>query len=263
MNLTIIGGGNLGSAIARGTAEKGVFQSITVTRRNLAPIKVLTELGIKIESENKKAVTEADMVILAVKPHQIKAIAEEIAPHLKNALLISVITGVSIADLDNYFGAGKRIVRAMPNTAIAQGESLTCIAFNEHSTSVDKENTSKLFGALGEAVFIEEKLMDAATVLGASGIAFVMRFIRAMMQGGIQIGFDSKTALAIVTQTVKGAAVTLQNENSHPENEIDKVTTPQGCTIAGLNEMELQGFSSALIKGINTSYQAIDTMKKK
>ncbi|HEY0262206.1 MAG TPA: pyrroline-5-carboxylate reductase [Chitinophagales bacterium] len=263
MHLTIIGGGNLGSAIARGVTEKKLFSSITVTRRNLTPIKALSALGINVESDNTKAVSDADIIILAVKPHQIKAIAEEIAPHLKNALLISVITGISIADLDSYFGVGKRIVRAMPNTAIAQAESLTCIAFNEHSTSADKDITLKLFSALGEAVFIEEKLMDAATVLGASGIAFVMRFIRAMMQGGIQIGFDSKTALAIVTQTVKGAAVTLQNENSHPENEIDKVTTPQGCTIAGLNEMELQGFSSALIKGINTSYHAIDAMKKK
>jgi pyrroline-5-carboxylate reductase len=122
--------------------------------------------------------------------------------------------------------------------------------------------TNTIFSSLGELVFIEEKLMDAATVLGACGIAYVMRFMRAMMQGGIQIGFDSKTSLHIVTQVLKGAAVMLQNEHTHPESEIDKVTTPQGCTIAGLNEMEHQGFSSALIKGINTSFQAIDGIKK-
>lgn len=263
MNLTIIGGGNLGSAIARGVAEKEIFEKVVVTRRNIASINVLTELGITIESDNKNAVSQADVVILAVKPHQIKAIAEEIVSHLKNPLLISVITGVSLENLASYFGAGKRIVRAMPNTAASQAESMTCIALNEQTTKEDKNVTEKLFSTLGEAVFIEEKLMDAATVLGASGIAFVMRFIRAMMQGGIQIGFDSKTALAIVTQTVKGAAVILQKEHSHPENEIDKVTTPQGCTIAGLNEMELQGFSSALIKGINTSHKAIEEIKKK
>lgn len=263
MNLTIIGGGNLGTAIARGVVGKGLFQSVTVTRRNLVPIEMLLGLGIRTDRDNTKAVAEADVVILAVKPHQIETIAEEIKPYLQNPLLISVITGVSIQDLATYFGIEKRIIRAMPNTAASQAESLTCIAMSEHTTQGDKIVAEQLFSSLGVPVFIEEKLMDAATVLGACGIAYVMRFIRAMMQGGIQIGFDSKTALAIVTQTVKGAAVILQNEHSHPENEIDKVTTPQGCTIAGLNEMEHQGFSSALIQGINTSYRAIDEVKKK
>ena len=104
--------------------------------------------------------------------------------------------------------------------------------------------------------------MEASTVLGACGIAYALRFIRASMQGGIEIGFDSKTALLIAAQTVKGAAELLLKGGQHPESEIDKVTTPQGCTIAGLNEMEHQGFSSSLIKGISTSFQAIDKIKK-
>jgi pyrroline-5-carboxylate reductase len=111
---------------------------------------------------------------------------------------------------------------------------------------------------MGKTTFIQEELMDAATVLGACGIAYVMRFIRAMVQGGIEIGFDAKTASSIVTQTVKGAAELLIERGSHPESEIDKVTTPKGCTIAGLNEMEHHGFSSALIKGIRTSFERID-----
>lgn len=262
MRLTIIGAGNLGSAIAKGIVSKSIFAEICVTRRNTESVKYLRDKGIKVLSDNKEAARNSDVILLAVKPHQVKAIAEEIANEVGNALIVSVITGVSLSELNSYFGSAKRIIRAMPNTAIAQSESLTCIAVNENVTAEDKQLTNTIFSSLGELVFIEEKLMDAATVLGACGIAYVMRFMRAMMQGGIQIGFDSKTSLHIVTQVLKGAAVMLQNEHTHPESEIDKVTTPQGCTIAGLNEMEHQGFSSALIKGINTSFQAIDGIKK-
>jgi pyrroline-5-carboxylate reductase len=115
----------------------------------------------------------------------------------------------------------------------------------------------KVFLTLGKVVVIDEKLMEAATILGACGTAYAMRFIRANIQGGIEIGFDVKTASLIVEQTVKGAAELLLQNGSHPEQEIDKVTTPKGCTIAGLNEMEHQGFSSSLIKGIAVSYQKI------
>ena len=114
-----------------------------------------------------------------------------------------------------------------------------------------------LFLNLGKVVFIEEKLMDAATVLGACGTAYAMRYIRANIQGGIEIGFDAVTASLIAAQTIKGAAELLLLKKTHPEQEIDKVTTPKGCTIAGLNEMEHQGFSSSLIKGVITSYKKI------
>lgn len=111
-------------------------------------------------------------------------------------------------------------------------------------------------------MLIEERLMKAATVLAASGIAFFMRYLRAATQGGIQLGFDAEDSQSIAVQTAKGAALLLQLSHSHPEQEIDKVTTPEGCTIAGLNEMEHQGLSSALIKGILTSFEKINTIKK-
>lgn len=262
MKLSIIGGGNLGAAIAKGMAKADFFKSITVSRRNPDAIASLLPLGIVTSGDNIATVKDAKVIILAVKPHQIKSVAEEIAPYVGDAVLISVITGVEIKDLATWFGKDKKIVRAMPNTAIAQAASMTCVSLNSAVQMEDKELVSKIFEALGELVFIDEKLMDAATVICACGTAYVMRFMRAMMQGGIQIGFDANTAQKIVAQTVKGAAMRLQQENSHPEAEIDKVTTPQGCTIAGLNEMEHAGFSSALIKGINTSYQAIGGIAK-
>ena len=148
------------------------------------------------------------------------------------------------------------LVRIMPNIAAQFGESATCISFDEK----DKEQAQKviaLFQELGTAPVIEEKLMDAATVLGACGTAFALRYVRASMQAGIEIGFDSQTALAIAAQTARGAAQMLLEEKIHPEQLIDRVTTPQGCTIVGLNEMEHQGFSSSLIKGIKTSLKQI------
>ena len=144
----------------------------------------------------------------------------------------------------------------MPNTAIAIQQSMTCIAHAGASAS-QLNYIRQLFDQLGRTVIIDEKLMDAATVLGACGTAYAMRYIRANIQGGIEIGFDAATASLIAAQTIKGAAELLLEKGTHPEYEIDKVTTPKGVTIAGLNEMEHQGFSSAIIKGLVTSYNKI------
>ena len=144
----------------------------------------------------------------------------------------------------------------MPNTAIAIGESMTCLA-HQNAGKKEIEEVVNLFDNLGQTVIIEEKLIEAATIIGACGTAFAMRYIRANIQGGIEIGFDAATARKIVAQTVKGAADLLIKKGTHPEQEIDKVTTPKGCTIAGLNEMEHNGLSSSLIKGITVSYKKI------
>jgi pyrroline-5-carboxylate reductase len=153
------------------------------------------------------------------------------------------------------------IVRAMPNTAIAIGQSMTCLCAKDTSEK-QLSDIQHLFDGLGMTLVIEERLMKAATVLAASGIAFFMRYIRAATQGGIQLGFDSEAAQLIAAQTARGAASLLLTQETHPEIEIDKVTTPEGCTIAGLNEMEHQGLSSALIKGIISSYEKISNIKK-
>ncbi len=260
MNIAIIGGGNLGTAIAEGLIHSGYCQpgQLTVTRRNLKALKGLEEKGVKITSDNKLAVKNAEVVILAVKPYNYKEILGEMKPALvsKQHILVSVVTGAWIEQLSAAVGKELPIVRAMPNTAIAIQQSMTCLAF-AGATPEQVEKVQSIFDQLGRTVVIDEKLMDAATVLGACGTAYAMRYIRANIQGGIEIGFDAKTASLIAAQTVMGAADLLLLTGSHPEAEIDKVTTPRGCTIAGLNEMEHQGFSSSLIKGIATSYEKI------
>lgn len=257
--ITIIGGGNLGTAISQGLIKSKFCKptDITVTKRNLSTLGELKSKGVVITSDNNAAVKNAGIVILAIKPFQVN----EVLNNLKHVLtlkhtLVSVVTGITIAEIEKIIEIRLPVFRAMPNTAIAIQESMTCLAFT-NASEAQKENITSLFNCLGTVVVIDEKLMDAATVLGACGTAFAMRYIRANIQGGIEIGFDSKTANLIAAQTVKGAAELLLQNGTHPEQEIDKVTTPKGCTIAGLNEMEHQGFSSSLIKGIATSYNKI------
>jgi pyrroline-5-carboxylate reductase len=256
MKVHIIGGGNLGVSIALGLSRFSKDNQITITRRNTASILYLEELGVTVSSDNKCQIQEADIIMLTIKPYQVDTVLGEILPVISNKIIASAVSGLSIENLQTKIGASNSAIRIMPNIASQFGASATCIAFNEK----DKEkaqNVVALFQNLGTAPIIDEKLMDAATVLAASGTAFALRYIRASMQAGIEIGFDWKTALAISAQTVKGAAEMILEENIHPEQLIDRVTTPQGCTIAGLNEMEMHGFSSSLIRGIKTSLKQI------
>jgi len=258
--IVIIGGGNLGSAMAEGLVSSGFVlpEHLIVTKRNISSLKSLEEKGVLVSTNNEEAVGYANWIVLAVKPFQIKEVLTGIKPFLNpdRHILISVVTGVWIKDIQEVVGEGFPVFRSMPNTAIAIQESMTCICA-QNATEDQSRYVTDLFNQLGKSVMIDEKLMDAATVLGACGTAYAMRYIRANIQGGIEIGFSAKIASLIAAQTVKGAAELLLQRNTHPEQEIDKVTTPKGCTIAGLNEMEHQGFSSSLIKGIVTSYQKI------
>ncbi len=258
-NITIIGGGNLGIAIAEGLIDSKYAKAsnITITRRTISLLNDLKKKGCLIETDNSKAVKNADIILLCVKPFQIKEVLKGISKNLNSKqILISVVSSVSIEEILDSVGKKLSVFRAMPNTAIAISESMTCVAY-QNAGKKEIEEVVSLFDNLGQTVIIEEKLMEAATIIGACGTAFAMRYIRANVQGGIEIGFDAATARKIVTQTVKGAASLLIEKGTHPEQEIDKVTTPKGCTIAGLNEMEHNGLSSSLIKGITVSYKKI------
>ncbi len=257
-SIAIIGGGNLGQAIASGLLSENFDPSkLTITRHKTHLLQTFADQGVRILNDNNLAIKDADTIIIAVKPYRISEVLQGISAEITNEkLIISVVSDYSIAQIENDLKSNPVIFRAMPNTASSVNESMTCIASKNGSAS-HTENVRSIFNALGETIVINEQLMDAATVLGACGIAYVLRFIRGMIQGGIEIGFDAQTATKIATQTVKGASELLLQKGNHPEAEIDKVTTPKGCTIAGLNEMEHQGFSSALIKGIKTSYDNI------
>lgn len=256
MKIHIIGGGNLGVAIAVGISKYSTGNKVTITRRNTDSILHLEQQGISVSSNNKHEIQDADLIILTIKPYQVDSVLEEILPFIKNKIIASAVSGLSIETLQAKTNAEHAIIHIMPNIAARFGESATCISFLEKD-KVDAQKVIQLFDDLGTVAVIDEKLMDAATVLGACGTAYALRYIRASMQAGIEIGFDAATALSIASQTAKGAATMALEEKIHPEQLIDRVTTPQGCTIVGLNEMEHEGFSSSLIKGIKTSLKKI------
>lgn len=258
--IAVIGCGNLGLSILHGLLDQGASpEDITATRRNINLLQDLSKTGIRLTSNNARAVQQSELIIVALKPYNILEVLGEIRDYFDpdRHLLVSMATGISLEQLKDAAGDDIPIYRAMPNTAADVSMSMTCICTDQEDQG-HMEVVRNCFNAIGETTIIDEGLMDAATVLGACGIAFVLRFIRAMIQGGVQIGFDANTATNIVTHTVQGAAELLIQRNHHPEYEIDKVTTPKGCTIAGLNEMEHNGLSSALIKGIVASYKQID-----
>ncbi|HEX7755285.1 MAG TPA: pyrroline-5-carboxylate reductase [Niabella sp.] len=257
--IAIIGGGNLGTAIAQGLIKSDFANpsDIIITKRNISSLKGELPEGVSVSNDNVKAVAASDIIILAVKPFQIAGVMEAIAPVLtQKQVLVSVITGVTLSDLKEMAKIDLPVFRAMPNTAVAIEQSMTCIS-SDNASEEQVQLVTSMFSTVGKVVAIDDKLMDAATVLGACGTAYAMRYIRANIQAGIEIGFDAKTANLIAAQTVKGAAELLLKNGSHPEQEIDRVTTPKGCTIVGLNEMEHRGFSSSLIRGVIASYKKI------
>jgi len=255
----IIGCGNLGLSLLKGIRLKEPKSILYGSKRNIESLKGLEDSVTFITSNNKVIIEECDVIILALKPYNTIPFLTENATlfNSKKHSLVSVATGVTISEIEACFSEPMDVFRAMPNTASSVNESITMISVSSDTLN-RKDKIVSIFDSVGDTIIIEESLMESATVLGACGIAYVLRFMRAMIQGGIEIGFDAKTATKIVSQTVKGAAELIIRNGSHPEEEIDKVTTPKGCTIVGLNEMEHSGFSSALIKGIVTSYQKIE-----
>jgi pyrroline-5-carboxylate reductase len=263
MKIAIIGTGNLGLSIAKGILNTNGATSMYLTRKNIESLKPYEKYGnVTVTSDNREAVRKSDILIFAVQPGHFKKILEEVKDLLNDKhVIISTITGYSIARIEETIGADRYIIRSMPNTAISVGKSMTCICSNELGKK-RIELSKAIFNRMGHTMEIPEDQMQAATVICASGIAFWMRLIRATTQGAIQLGFDAKDAQELAMYTCSGAANLLIESDSHPEKEIDRVTTPKGCTIEGLNEMEHQGLSSSLIRGIVASYDKINQIKK-
>lgn len=263
MKIAIIGAGNLGIAIAKGILHSNGATTMYLTKRNSKEIKEFEEYGnVTVTSDNAEAVKNSDILIFAVQPGHFGAILETIHPLLhERHVIISTITGFSIQKIESFIGQEQCIIRSMPNTAISVGKSMTCICGN---TAGQKriDLAKAIFNRMGHTLEIPEVQMQAATVICASGIAFWMRLIRATTQGAIQLGFDAREAQELAMHTCNGAASLLITSGKHPEEEIDRVTTPRGCTIEGLNEMEHQGLSSSLIQGIVTSYKKISEIRR-
>jgi pyrroline-5-carboxylate reductase len=264
MKIAIIGAGNLGHSMAQGITKYNnnkLKQLIITRRKSIQHSDLQYNEKVKYINDNIAAVKESDIIILAVQPHHLEGVALEIKGFIKadKHLIISTITGKHIQKLEEYFTDQVPIIRCMPSIAISVGESMTCMSVNRVG-ALQLQQAEQIFNPLGQTLLIDDNMMQAATVICGSGIAFWIRLIRATMQGAIQLGFNAEEAKKLSVQTCLGSARLLIDTDNHPEMEIDKVTTPKGCTISGLNEMEHEGLSSALIKGLLKSYIQINML---
>ena len=265
MKATIIGGGNIGMALAEGLIQAGSCQAadITITKRSSSTVEDLKARGFGVSYDNAEAISGADAIFICVLPQQLDIALMQLVGRieLEKQLVVSVVTGAHTQVFRDKLGDGLRMVRAMPNTAMRVRASMTCLSA-VNATDQDKAIVQAIFDTMGQCIWIQEEMMSAATALCACGIAFFLRTVRAASQGGVEIGFHAHDALKIAAQTAYGAARLLIANGTHPEEEIDKVTSPKGCTIAGLNEMEHQGLSSAFIKGIKLSSNIANNLYK-
>ncbi|MBR5138880.1 MAG: pyrroline-5-carboxylate reductase [Alistipes sp.] len=261
MKIAIIGAGNMGGAIACGLAASGEYKAgeIVCANPSLGKLDALKSRYdiIATTTDNLAAANGADMVIIAVKPWLAESVIKQISGSFdtSNKMLVSVVANTSFEMLSSWVSQCKcppALFRVIPNTAISVGESMTFVAA-DCATQEQTDMVMNIFGKMGEVMLVDEKMLEVGMVLASCGIAFALRYIRAASEGGVELGCPAAQATRIVAATLKGAAELLLHNNSHPEQEIDKVTTPGGITIKGLNEMEHAGFSSAVIKGLIAS----------
>ena len=255
MKIAILGAGNMGGAIAKGLLHTKAYTpaDIIVTRSRPGTPDDLAALGLEATQDNAAAVAEADVVFVAVKPWIISDVLQTLAPAIKpGATIISVAAGVTLADLRDDLRRAKNvtIVRAMPNTAVGLGCGVTALAAEEESGMAIAKD---LMGHLGLAVALPEDRFDAMTALSGCGIAHALRFLRAGQEAGIQMGVPAKMAGEIFAQVLKGAAELVLRSGNHPEAEVDRVCTPGGLTIKGINAMERAGFTGAVVAGLLAS----------
>ncbi len=254
MKIAVIGAGAMGGAVVEGLVKSGFpATDISVSDPSKRVLAKFAGIGTRTTAENRSAITGADLIMVFVKPWLVKDVLEEMKSDIDpdNQTLAVIAAGVSSKDLIEWLDTGSDMPQTaivIPNTAASVMQSMTFIApvtaMGDSLSLIDDA-----FKRIGDTMIVEERLLAAGTTLASCGIAYALRYIRAAVEGGVELGFRTDVAQEIVAQTVKGAA-SLLDAGAHAESEIDKVTTPGGVTIKGLNEMERAGFSSAVIRGL-------------
>lgn len=256
MKTAIIGAGNMGGSIARGLAKGSIIpaESIIVSNPSQGKLNALKSEfpALQITSDNQEAVNGAELIMLAVKPWLISTVLKDLKLKSKQ-IIISVAAGISFEMLAHSVATKEMTMfRIIPNTAISELESMTLIA-SRNASPKQEQLMLNIFNEMGMAILILEEKFAAATAMTSCGIAFLLKYIQAAMQAGTEMGIPPKDGMMMVAQTMKGAAHLILNNNTHPAIEIDKVCTPGGITIKGINELEHEGYTSAIIKAIKKS----------
>ena len=245
----------MGGAFAAGLLKSDIFRAddITVANPHENKLERFAQSGASVTTDNKVAIAGADYIVIAVKPKVVKTVIDEIKPDMdySSQTIINMAASISIAQLSEWLEEGGKvpdIVQALPNIGIAERASMTFLSPSRQA----EKNLSKveaIFNSVGNSLVVDESLLSSGTALSGCGIAFIMRFVRAASEAGVELGFKANDAKDVVLQTMLGAVRLLQANGGNPEAEIDKVTTPGGMTIRGLNAMEQAGFTNAVIQG--------------
>lgn len=257
MRIAIIGAGNMGRAIAQGlcNGSKVKAEDIIVSNPSTDKLHALKAEfpALNITCNNQEAVKTANIIILAVKPWLIEQVIKEVKPQ-PSQIVVSVAAGISFATLQEAIGNNgtSTLFRLIPNTAISLQQSTTLIA-SHNATAEQEQYMLSLFNEMGLALLLPEEKMAAATAMTSCGIAYALKYIQAVMQAGVELGIYPKDGMKMVAQSVKGAAELILKNDTHPSVEIDKVCTPGGLTIKGINALEANGFTQALIEAVKAS----------
>ena len=249
MKIAIIGAGNMGGAVALGLHRFAKDVSLTVTTAHAATLEKYTACGINATLDNNSAAQWADVTILGVKPWLVESVLQQIKPFLAGKVLLSLAAGIPSAQMVQWLSGTdiKAAYTVIPNLAAEIGESMT---FASAILREADDLVKSLFDKVGKTLIVDERRLKAGMMVASCGTAFALRYARAAMEGGIQLGLYPHEALEAVYQTIKGAGDLAESRGAHPEAEIDRVTTPGGITIRGLNAMEEAGFTAAVIAGL-------------
>jgi pyrroline-5-carboxylate reductase len=257
--LAVLGTGKLGGILLRAYLKQGLFDAARVTatvKHAEKAASLAKELGITVTTENRKAVHGADIVLLSVKPTVVGEVLKEIAPELsEKTLVISVAASVPTTYIEQHIGGNVPVVRAMPNTPCAVNCGMTGICRGLHAAAQHLEIARTMFDAVGRTVVVDEKNMDAVTGLSASGPAFAYIILESLAEAGVKVGLPRDVSTLLAAQTMKGAASVVLETGDHPALLKDAVTTPAGCTIDGILELEEGKLRVTLIKAVVKSTQ--------
>jgi pyrroline-5-carboxylate reductase len=259
-NISVLGVGTIGSSLISGLLKSGMVKpnQIRGTVKHSDTIKTVqlrldrqAGQGIRMSTDNIAAVKDADIVILSVKPQNMASLLETISTTLnKNQLVISVAAAVPLAYLEEHLSGQIPLIRAMPNTCVSVGTGMTGLTAGKYATENHKQIAQAIFKSVGEVVFLEEKLFNALTALSASGPAYLYVVIESLAEAGVKLGMPRETATLLAAQTMLGTAKMLLETGEHPALLKDAVTTPAGCTIDGLMELEEGKLRVTLIRAV-------------
>ena len=254
MKVTVIGAGNMGGALIHGWAKSGKLESLTIADKNEALLQSFKTLypSLTTTTDNAAAVKDADIVVVVVKPWLMPTVLQEIKPalDLSKQIVVSDAANFTTEKMAEQLGEDGEYCYVIPNIAAEYSASMSFIAKGKatHDEALDK--VKALYDLCGDTLVVTENLVGPGMMMASCGIAYVMRYIRAQMEGGCEMGFYPEQAKQIALQTMQGAVSLLKETGWHPEAAIDKVTTPGGVTIKGLNELDHAGFNSAVIRSL-------------